>query len=965
MDDKYKIFYEQISQKIGKNRIFTDTLRTLAYGTDASFYRLIPKLVVWANSADEVAFLIKTANNLSLPIVFRAAGTSLSGQAITDSILVVSSRDWNKISLCADKSNVTLSPSVIGSYANEVLAKHELKIGPDPASINSAMIGGIVANNASGMCCGTTDNSYKTLLDMKLIFSDGSRLDTSDKKSKDKFKKSHKKLLEDISKLTQKVQNNKKLKEKITKKYKIKNTSGYGLNSLVDFTDPFEVIKHLMVGSEGTLGFIEEVTLKTIPDYKDKASALLIFRSIQDACRAVATLKKECFSEVDAAELMDRRSLRSVESKEGMPKYLKNLSEDATALLIETRAKDAKILEKNIKKILNTLKGWDLEMPASFTKETKEYSIYWNIRKGLFPAVGGVREVGTTVVIEDVAYPMESFADGVSELKQIMSKHGYGESIIFGHALDSNIHFVFTQKFETDEQVKRYGEFMSELSEHVAKNFGGSLKAEHGTGRNMAPFVPLEWGKEAYGIMKEIKDIFDPKGLLNPGVIISKDPKAHLKNLKFLPKTNDLVDLCIECGFCESVCPSNELSLTPRQRIVANRELSFLKGDEKTDFKKLYKYDGLETCAACSLCFTRCPVSINMANMTKYLRSQEVSGINQALASFSAKHYGGILSAGRVGLKAMHFLAHINTDFSKKLSNTLHEKLHLPLWSESLPSGTKKARVDGGVKSDKKVVYFSSCINQIMANPKGVDGEKSLQEVVVDILKKANYEVLMPSQSGLCCGMPFYSKGYSKQGELKTKELRRALRIATKNGTYPVVCDMSPCVKTMSEKLKDEFSIYGADEFVVKFLLDDLVFTKVNEPIIIHKTCSTQSTNKAHFLQTLAKKCSNEVIVPKHISCCGFAGDRGFVYPELNATALRGLKEQIPKNAKLAFSTSKTCEIGLSEHSGLAYRHIMYLVDDCTKEAIIKNDFEFSSKAQRGIPPQIQKTMTQEEPQEQ
>ncbi|PID47551.1 MAG: 4Fe-4S ferredoxin [Proteobacteria bacterium] len=934
----YLKFYHLISQSIDRSRIFTDSLRTLAYGTDASFYRLVPKIVIWANNADEVANIIKTASDLALPMVFRAAGTSLSGQAISDSILVVTSRDWDNISISKDKNFVSLAPSVIGLDANTSLGKFQKKIGPDPASINSAMIGGIVANNASGMCCGTEDNSYKTIKDIKLIFSDGSRLDTSSEQSKKEFEKTHKDLLANISSLAKKLSENKELKAKIIKKFQIKNTCGYGLNSLVDYEDVYEIIKHLMVGSEGTLGFIEEVTLKTIPDYKDKASGLIIFKNIKDACEAVAKLKLTCKDRVDAAELMDRRSLKSVENKEGMPPYLKTLSKDATALLIETRAKNPKILKENIDVILDILKNWDMEIPASFTTNVQEYTTFWNIRKGLFPAVGGVREVGTTVIIEDVAYPMEDFARGILDLKKIMKKHGYEDSIIFGHALDSNVHFVFTQTFETRKQKEQYDNFMQELSLHVASHYKGSLKAEHGTGRNMAPFVSLEWGEEAYEIMKEIKNIFDPHNLLNPGVIINKDPKAHLQNLKILPKTNKLVDMCIECGFCESVCPSNMLSLTPRQRIVANRKLSQLKTKDVAKFKDLkakYTYDGLETCATCSLCFTRCPVGINMGDMTKYLRSIEATSFNKNLASFASSHYGGLLNVARYALKGLHVLSHLNVDFSKSVAKKIHKlsKNHIPLWNASLPSGQKPLKQDlKPYKSHKKVVYFSSCINQTFGNPKPKRDEKTIHEVVKSILNKAGYELIVPKYSqDLCCGMPFYSKGYKEEGDVKNKELQNALRIATNNGKYPIICDMSPCTKTMKSHLDAKLKIYGADEFVMRFLLDDLSFTKVDEPILIHKTCSTQTSGSAHFLEELANKCSHKVIIPKKVSCCGFAGDRGFTFPELNSSALRHLKEEIPKGVKLAFSTSKTCEIGLSEHSGLAYRNIMYLVDRCTK----------------------------------
>ena len=657
LSGNYLDFYNEIVTFIPEKRIFTDPLHTIAYGTDASFYRLIPKVVVWVNDADEVSQILKITSSLSLPVVFRAAGTSLSGQAITDSILLVTSRDWKGINVNKEVSLITMQPSVVGADANAYLLPYGKKIGPDPASIGSAMIGGIAANNASGMCCGTTDNSYKTLESMKIIFHDGSELDTASSQSIHNFKQYHHALVERISALSSEIKANPELHDKIVRKFKIKNTCGYSLNALVDYEDPIDIIAHLMIGSEGTLGFIKEITFKTVPEYKDKASALMIFKNIKDACDAVIVLKTQCKDNVAAAEMMDRAGLASVENNEGMPSFLKTLSPTATAVLVESRAENDAKLDENIAIILEKLAHIEPEMPLHFTKDVYEYTKYWKIRKGLFPAVGAVRESGTTVIIEDVAYPIESLADATLELQELFKKYGYNEAIIFGHALDGNLHFVFTQAFDDEAEIKRYEAFMQEVAEQVATKYQGSLKAEHGTGRNMAPFVELEWGSDAYVLMKEIKAIFDPKGLINPGVIINADPKAHLKNFKSMPATDEYIDKCIECGFCEPTCPSNFITLTPRQRIVANRYMTTLKNEGEEEaleaFSALYQYDGIETCATCSLCSLTCPVGIDTGSLTKKLRANQIGSLGHSIAGFMADHYGGILSTGSVALSAV------------------------------------------------------------------------------------------------------------------------------------------------------------------------------------------------------------------------------------------------------------------------------------------------------------------------
>ena len=941
LEGKYQDFYNKISITISKDKIFTDKLHTLAYGTDASFYRLIPKIVIKTDTPKEVEQILKLSNELELSVTFRAAGTSLSGQAISDSILIVTSRNFRDFKIAADKSSISLQPALTGQEVNNILAPYAKKIGPDPASINSAMIGGIAANNASGMCCGVSQNSYKTLKSMKLIFSDGTKLDTADKKSKEEFKRSHKEFLEKLKNIANETVNNEELRAKIEKKFKIKNTCGYSLNALIDFDDEFEILQHLIIGSEGTLAFIEEITYETVEELKDKASALIYFKDVEEACKAVTKLKlakeaKEIV--VDAVELMDRAGLRSIEDDPAMPDFIKEFDKDVTALLIETRAINDKALDRQIKQLEKLLKEFVVVRDCYFTKNIDEYTMYWKIRKGLFPAVGAVRETGTTVIIEDVAYPIEVLAQATLELQELFKKHKYDEALIFGHALEGNFHFVFTQDFSSEKEVKRYDSFMQDVVEQVAVKYQGSLKAEHGTGRNMAAFIEVEWGKTAYLMMKRIKTLFDPKNLLNPGVIINEDKEAHLKNLKALPATNELVDKCIECGFCEPTCPSNELSLTPRQRIVVNREISRLEslGEKKeaNEYLKLYQYDGLETCAACSLCSTACPVKIDTGSLTKYLRAEQISPMSHRLANGISNNYSATLKAMRVGLKGVNLVHNIlGTSSMQAIASTFRDWSdgRLPKWTPYMPKGIKiNTRFEQKVLA-KKVVYFPSCINRSMGRNSESTVDEELFDLTVKLLQKADFQIIFPeNMDNLCCGMPFSSKGYKNQGKKKSDELEDALREASNYGEYPILCDMSPCTKTMITNFGSRLKVYEPIEFALEHLTPCLEFTKIEEPITIHTTCSSRKMGLHKEFIELANMCSTKVIVPENVKCCGFAGDRGFTYPELNSSALRFLKEET-KEAKYAFSTSKTCEIGLSEHSNLDYNSIFYLIDKVTK----------------------------------
>ncbi|WP_321778482.1 FAD-binding and (Fe-S)-binding domain-containing protein [Sulfurimonas sp.] len=918
LETKYQLFYDEIIKTISKEYVFTQKLHLLAFGTDASFYRLIPKIVIKAQNSDDVVSILKLATKYKLSVTFRAAGTSLSGQAISDSILVVTARTFNKISMSEDKSEVSLEPSVIGADANLFLAPFLKKIGPDPASINTAMIGGIAANNASGMCCGVADNSYNTLSSMKIVFYDGTLLDTSSQKSKQEFSLSHKVFLQSLDAYAKEIKADEVLKAKIIKKFKIKNTCGYSLNSFVDFDDVFEILEHLIIGSEGTLAFIKEITYKTVQDYPHKASSLVFFEDINEACKAVALLKLSSKVRVDAVELMDRKALSSVENKKGMPTYLKTLHKDVATLLIETRASNKDDLQTQIQDIKELLKTAKTIQDIEFTDKEEEYSLFWKIRKGLFPAVGAAREIGTTVIIEDIAFNIEHLAEATLKLQNLFSKYNYDEALIFGHALDGNLHFVFTQDFSNKKEIDRYKKFMDEVVALVV-SYDGSLKAEHGTGRNMSPFVELEWGAQAYEMMKKVKKLFDPLNILNTGVIINDDSEAHLKNLKPMPQTHELVDKCIECGFCESVCPSNVITFTPRQRIVSNREISVLnranKRDEALELEKEYQYAGLDTCATCSLCSTLCPVDIDTGAFTKYLREKQITSFDNKMANLITNNFSTTLKFMKVGLMAAD-VTHsiIGTNLMRKI----------PKWIPTLPKPISIDANRSSIKSQNKVVYFPSCVSRTMGG--------SLFDITFSLLEKAGYEVIMPKNlENLCCGMPFSSKGFSSQAKMKSRELENSLKIATQDGKYPVLCDTSPCTKKMIESFEGNLKIYEPIEFSLEFLIPKLKITKVNEPIVIHSTCSTRKMGLHSKFIKLAKLCSNEVIVPSDIKCCGFAGDRGFNFPELNKSALRTLKQQIPKGTKLAYSTSITCEIGLSEHGDIDYNSILYLVHKCSK----------------------------------
>ncbi|MBR3451536.1 MAG: FAD-binding oxidoreductase [Muribaculaceae bacterium] len=977
-----KRFLNEIKGILPADSIYTDELRTLAWGTDASFYRLTPQVVIRAKDEDEVSQIVRAASKYKLPFTFRAAGTSLSGQSVSDSILIVAGKNWEDYSVAADAGSITLQPGIVGARVNQILKPLGRVFPPDPASIGSAMVGGIVANNASGMNCGTHANSDRMLISARLVLADGTVLDTGDAVSREAFRQSHPEFIAKIEALRDRIRANQPLRERIRKKYSIKNVTGLNLRPFVAYEDPFDIIAHCVVGSEGTLAFISQVTMRTLHDYPCKASAMLYFYTMRESCEAVVALKQLKSSDEDiamseenlmvkSAEMLDYLSLASVDD----PVYLQYKQDvDAgripgvepgdykglTAILTETKAVTPDELQRRIDAITRCLSQFKTYIPVAFTTDPAVYGKYWAIRSGIFPSVGGARPVGTSCLIEDVAFAVEDLPEATVKLQQLIADHGYRDACIYGHAFEGNYHFIINQLFSTDSEVQRYAAMMRDVARLVVEEYDGSLKAEHGTGRNMAPFVKYEWGEEAFAAMRELKEIFDPDYLLNPGVIFNDDPECFIKHFKPLPelKMRGLeapkdspsqretvegvlkANKCIECGFCEVNCLTCGLTLSSRQRIVIQREISHLREtgadpERLATLVKQYRYQGDQTCAGDGLCSTSCPMKINVADLTHLVRSEALpqGSLGYKTGDWVARHFAGVKSGLRFTLDVAR-LGHnvLGTAAMKGVAGAMH-KAGLPLWTPAMPGKARQPKAGHvGDSNDLKMVYFPSCINQTMGLAKGAPVKNTLVDEMVKLCRKAGYEVIFPEgMEKMCCGTIWESKGMLDIADRMTAELDEALWQASQQGRYPVVCDQSPCLHRM-RKCITRMQLYEPVEFIWKYLRERLEFTPIDRRIALHFTCSTREMGLVDKMTALARLCSNNVFLPEGVGCCGFAGDRGWTHPEVNRWALRKLRKQLVDNRiEMGYSNSRTCEVGLETNGGIPYQSIVYLVNEVTR----------------------------------
>ena len=923
------------AQAICKDRVYTDRLRRYAYGVDASCYSYLPKVVVKAENESEVRRLIRLCQQCGTPFTFRAAGSSLSGQCSSEDVLIICNDGFKKMEVIDDGKALRCECGVIGSDANDLLKPYNRKIGPDPATLATALVGGILNNNSSGMCCGTAQNSYKTIRSIRVVLLDGSILDTSDKKSIDQFLKEKPQMVEDILQLRKEILADEELTHLIHHKYKIKNTTGYGLNSLVDFEDIIDIINHLFIGSEGTLGFVSEIVYNTVEDVPHKGCGLMFFSTLNDASLAVVALANMGREKVVAAEMMDYQSLKAVQTLDNVPDFVREVPEGTSAILFQTESYSKETVDKNLAFIKEQLKDIPTAIPSLYSQDPKEYDSWWAIRKGILPIVGGQRRKGTTVITEDVCFQIEDFTKGIEMLTELFHKYDFVDGgVIFGHALSGNVHFNITPDFSDPKDTKNFGDLVKEMSERVS-GFGGSLKAEHGTGRMVAPFIEMEWGRKAYEINRRIKAIFDPTRILNPDVMITDDPDVYKKNLKAQCVIDDAFTICMECGFCEKNCPSRNLTLTPRQRIALLRETKRLENEGNfavaNELKKGYEYFGVETCAACSMCKGLCPLSIDTAQIALSMR--RIDPPAPGLAKKIYDNFSSTLEMCRAGVSLEGIAGAIIT---QKAISKITEGLHgVTGVTPYVPKTTPKAnryKLKNRIKPTnfEKVVYFSTCANRAFKPNQGYDDDRSLQQVVESLCNKAHIDIIYPQHiENLCCGLSF--ENYDDVHERAVKDLHDALMKASQNGKYPIVIDHSACFNHAFKHMPD-LEINDISEFLCKYVVPHLDIEKCDERVIVHKQCKIKSLNKSQYIEDLARLCTDHVFNIKSFACDGFAGQKGFFTPELNKSATKDLAGEIAEyGATLGVSSSSTCEIGLGESGGIPFVGVAFLLDRCSK----------------------------------
>jgi D-lactate dehydrogenase len=926
----------QLVSALGADRVLSRATDLIAYAYDASPYRRIPKAVVMPRDIDDAVAVLAFARSHETPVVFRTGGTSLNGQAQTDSILVDVRRHWQRARVLDGGERIRVQPGISLGHVNRILARYGRKLGPDPASTDFACIGGVVSNNSGGMRCGTTADSYSTVRSLKLVLANGAVIDTAEPDAGKRFAAAAPLLAAGLAEIRDELRADAELVERVRRKFEIKNTTGYRLCAFLDADEPVEIFRRLVIGGEGTLAFIAEAVFETVPLLPCTTIALVTFEDIESASSAVPELVA---AGATATELMVAPTLIAASyNMPGTPESWRELPPTAAALLVEFRADSYDELDAPVAGALSILNGRPLVGETLFTREPEEIEIVWRVREGMHGLLAAVRAPGVSIVIEDVCVPPERIAEAARDFQGLLGKHGFLVGVA-GHASAGNLHFLLTPNFGEQDDLERYDAFMHELVDLVVDKYDGSLKAEHGTGINMAPFVEREWGSAATDLMWRVKALADPDGILGPGVVLNRDPGVHLQNLKSAPEIEEVATKCVECGYCEPVCPSRNVTTTPRQRIVLRREMARQPEGSpvRVALVEQFEYDAVQTCAADGSCGRACPVGIDTGKLVKQLRASDHSPRAERAALRVAQRYAQVERFARGSLRAARTVDRVGgggaaAAITGRLRQTVGDDV-MPVWPRRLPQAPG-APLCPTWREGAAAVYLPACINRIFGNPDGTRARPTLPEALVAVSARAGEPLWIPPDvAGVCCGVPWSSKGFDAGHEVMSRRAAEALDRWSDSGRLPVVIDASSCAQGLSgTDGPDGVEVLDSIAWIHDHVLPRVTIGRKLRSLAVHPTCSAAHLGLSEKLLAVARALADEVVVPAASGCCGMAGDRGWLHPELPASALRDVAIELDDRAlQDCVSSNRTCEIALHEVTGRAYRSFVLVLEELTR----------------------------------
>jgi FAD/FMN-containing dehydrogenase/Fe-S oxidoreductase len=935
-----------------KGELLFDELSKAIYATDASVYRKLPTAVAYPKNEEDLKKLLAFANQNTIGLIPRAAGTSLAGQCVGEGIVVDVSRHFTKIiSLDKDKKQVTVQPGVVRDELNQYLKPFGLFFGPNTSTSNRCMIGGMVGNNSSG----TTSIQYGVTRDkvlaMRCILSDGndaffssiSKKEFEEKKKGDSLEaKIYTKLFEELS--NPEIQSN--IKAEFPKPSIHRRNTGYAVDELLknnifgeDETE-FNLCK-LLSGSEGTLAFSTEVTLQ-LDDLPPPHAAMVAthYKTLEDCLSDVAPVMQH---NLHLCEMMDKVILDCTKNNRAQLANRFFVEGDpAGILMLEVKADSKEDLDKQLDKLLNTIEksGLSYASPVLYGDDINKAIELRKAGLGLLGNMVGDRKA--VACIEDTAVALEDLKNFIGEFSQIMK--GYNQdAVYYAHAGAGELHLRPILNLKKSEDVVLFRSITTDVAK-LTKKYHGSFSGEHGDGIVRAEFIPLMIGETNYELLKRVKSLFDPNCILNPGKIVDAYPMDESLRYEIdreEPEVITLMDFsdsegilkaaekCNGSGDCRKshhmnggMCPSYQATKdekdTTRGRANALRE--FLTNSEKINrFDHEELKNSFDLCLSCKACASECPSNVDVAALkAEFLYNyQEANGYSLRSKLFAYNTQLNALGSKVSGITNWMYESKTVGGMLKKAVGVAPERNLPKVGRFNFKNHLKKYRVKRTDLSKKQVVLYLDEFVKYLDIQVGKDA--------IELLCKLGYDVeLFYGESG----RTYLSKGFLKQAKKVVAKNMQNLKGILSEGTPIVGLEPSAILSFRDEyqRLHDdkgELQKLASNSFLIEeFLAAEIAeghissdsFTQDERTIKIHGHCHQKalSNQKVTFDVLNLPKNYKVTIIPS--GCCGMAGSFGYEEEHYETSMKVGRLKLFP-------AVEKSSEDTLIAANGTSCRH--------------------------------------------
>jgi len=900
---KLKDFERDLRSRV-KGDVSFDEFMLGVYATDASIYQITPVAVVLPKDEQDVCAAMPIAAEYGVNILPRGGGTSLGGQAIGPAVVIDFSKYMNRILELNTKERwVRVQPGIVLDKLNSELAAHGLFFAPDPATSSRATIGGMIGNNSSGTKSIVYGITRDHVLDAKVLLADGTLLDCGEMSAEERDRRSqpsngNRREAEILGGLKRIIDSN---REEIGKRYPavMRRVQGYNLDSFIN-TDRWNLAE-LIVGSEGTLGMVLEARLNLEPLPKSRVLCTIHFAELIESIRTVAPILEH---KPSAVEIIDQEVITRARKNLGLAPLCGFIQGDpAAVLVVEFFGDTADEAQGKAETLVADLKKQNLGYAWPIIAELPDQAKVWAVRKnglGLMLGMKGDRK--PLAFIEDCCVPVKVLPEYIDQLLKFCKDRGVPVAM-YAHASVGTIHVrpILNLKLQSDiNNMKAIADFAFGL---VTK-YGGAWSGEHGDGRVRSPFLKDYFGQQVYDALRDVKRLFDPSGMMNPGVII--DPGPMDRDLRYgsgyrTPEVPTLynyredgsfaaaVEMCTGVGACRQIlegtmCPSyrvlrdEEHSTRGRANALRLAMTGQLGAEAMTD-RRLFEI--LAKCLSCKSCKSECPSNVDMTRLKSEFLQQyhDANGVplREKIISNSAKMAAKI-SGWKAPLvnwfqrrwlvrKALEMMA----GFDHRRVPPAYAKVPFPKWFNSRPKSN-------GQSSGKVVLFDDTYMNY---------HQPEIGISAVELLESCGYEVIRADAG--CCQRPKISHGFLREAKTEGEKTLRKLDKFIGQGLKVVVCEPG-CASALTDDLPDLIddeelggrireNVLMIDEFLAREVSAgnlECEFTSPHEKILIHGHCHQKALFNTTAMKFLLDRIPGTSAEEIDSGCCGMAGSFGY-----------------------------------------------------------------------------------------